>query len=235
MNVHRATSASEVALAWAWSSSVPSGDHWLTATERRVLADLRMPKRAADWRLGRWVAKQAVREALAPRRLSQADIQVLASEAGSPVATVLARGAWPDVALSLSHSGGWGLAAVARAPLRLGCDVEVVEARSDAFVDDYLTAAEARWVREGEAARHLRANLVWSAKESALKALGEGLRMDTRSVEAVIGEAGSEGWAALNVRGPGAGVLTGWWLAAGGAVWTVVADGATRRPRIRPD
>jgi len=33
---------------------VPTGNAWLTQGERAHLAALHMPKRRADWRLGRW-------------------------------------------------------------------------------------------------------------------------------------------------------------------------------------
>jgi len=67
----------------------------------------------------------------------------------------------------------------------IGCDLEIVEPRSDAFVEDFLTAAERSLVAGApdEDARHLLANLVWCGKESALKVLRTGLRRDTRSVE----------------------------------------------------
>ena len=38
---------------------VPVGDGWLSAGERATLDRLRIPKRRADWRLGRWTAKCA--------------------------------------------------------------------------------------------------------------------------------------------------------------------------------
>jgi hypothetical protein len=46
---------------WLTSSlaEVPDGDHWLGARERRALGALTMPKRIADWRLGRWTVKAA--------------------------------------------------------------------------------------------------------------------------------------------------------------------------------
>ena len=69
--------------------------------------------------------------------------------------------------------------------------------------------------------RDAAANLIWSAKESALKVLQIGLRRDTRSVEVAIGAAeavstdedghGQDGWAPLEVRPAEGGVLPGWW------------------------
>src|SRR2546421_626349 len=81
------------------------------------------------------------------------------------------------------------------------------------------------------------ANLIWSAKESALKVLRTGLRRDTRSVAvsltAASGAAGGGaeggGWWPLAVRcGPGP-AIQGWWRRDGEFVLTVAAPG--RCPR----
>ena len=41
-------------------AEVPPGEDWLSARERRALSRLSVPKRRAEWRLGRWAAKAAV-------------------------------------------------------------------------------------------------------------------------------------------------------------------------------
>ena len=70
-----------------------------------------------------------------------------------------------------------------RSGAELGCDLEIVEPRSDAFIADYFTAEEQALIERTSAAdRSLLLALLWSAKESALKALRAGLRLDTRSV-----------------------------------------------------
>lgn len=92
---------------------------------------------------------------------------------------------------------------------------------------DYLTAEEVSWATAEPENRHLRANLLWSAKESALKALGEGLRRDTRSVGVTTAPpVEPHGWGALRVRTDDGPRLAGCWRAAEGFVWTVVADTA---------
>jgi 4'-phosphopantetheinyl transferase len=76
------------------------------------------------------------------------------------------------------------------------------------------------------AERRLLANLVWSAKESALKVLQAGLRRDTRSVEVDVVEAtGQERWARLVVRAEEGSVFPGWWRRYGDFVLTFAADG----------
>lgn len=220
------TSPAQVFLAWGVSSSVPRDDEWLTDAERAVRRGLTVPKRASDWRLGRWIGKEAVRRALDAPHLPGGGVEILASPGGAPVVTVRADGAWPPVGISLSHAWGMGFAAAARGRARIGCDVEAVRPRSEAFVSDYFTAAEAERVRRAPSSHQPTwANLVWSAKESALKALGAGLRLDTRAVEVTLTDEESVGgWRAFAATTPERGVLNGHWRVSGGFVWTFVAD-----------
>ena len=167
------------------ATAVPPGTVWLGSRERRILETLNIPKRHAEWRLGRYAAKCAAATWLGRPAdpIALAALEVLADETGAPQ---LHCGGTIPLALSLSHRAGWALAAVAPPDVALGCDLEVVEARSEVFVADYFTASERAHVAAGgplDVAR--RTTLTWCAKECALKALAEGLRLDTRSVECV--------------------------------------------------
>jgi 4'-phosphopantetheinyl transferase len=216
-----------VHLARATAGELPAGEAWLTAQEAGVHASLRIPRRAGDWRLGRWVAKAAAASAAGLEDFRPEDIEVLAAPGGAPSVAFLAGSTAPPIAVSLSHSGGVGFAAAAAAPFGLGCDVETLEARSAAFVADYFTEAERLWIEDDRSPVHLRANLLWSAKESVLKALGEGLRMDTRAVEveAVAAADGDPGqWRALAVTVPGGRTFPAVWRVLDGRVWTVAAE-----------
>jgi hypothetical protein len=87
-------------------------------------------------------------------------------------------------------SGGRGLAVVAAPGVPFGADLETVEPRSPAFMEDFFLASERAWVgSHPESARAAAATLVWSVKESVLKALRTGLREDTRAVETLPGGA----------------------------------------------
>jgi len=97
-------------------------------------------------------------------------------------------------------------------------DLEAVEPRSDAFVRDYFTRSEIAAVAAGE--RNLLANLIWSAKESALKALGVGLTLDTREVEVELAPGSGTGWRAFQVHG--AAEWGGWWRSDGAHILTLV-------------
>ena len=205
-------------------ADVPAGNAWLTPTEQRWFTDRRSAKRVADWRLGRWTAKAAITAWLDRRgRPPAAELEVLAAEDGAP--RIFAAGAPLDLALSLSHSHGLAVAAVTEGGADLGCDLEKVEPRSRAFVTSYFTAREiAALDAVPEAHRDRLANLVWSAKESAFKALRHGLRVDTRSLEVVVSPPTAGGWGGLEITPAGTGgPLAGRWREHHGFVLTVVA------------
>ncbi len=99
--------------------------------------------------------------------------------------------------------------------------------RADAFVADYFTPQEQSLVARAVAAeRPALVTLLWSAKESALKALHEGLRLDTRSVtvDTSLGAPDLSGWSPLRVRHVAGSTFYGWWRATGCRVHTIVAS-----------
>jgi 4'-phosphopantetheinyl transferase len=208
---------------WLTSSAadVPRGEAWLSARERAVLGGLRLPRRRGDWRLGRWTAKRAVAAWLdvGPER-----VEVLAAADGAPEAWV--DGARAPVSLSLSHRAGRGLAAVTDLPAVIGCDLELVEHRSDAFVREWLTAAEQTALAPLDGgSRDVVANLRWAAKEAAAKARREGLRLDVRRADVELGPPGG-GWRPLTVRWREGADVAGWWCSETGWVMAVAGSPA---------
>ena len=208
-------------------SDLPATDDWLSRTEAELLSAMRFPKRRADWRLGRWTAKRALSVCLglAFDSAAAANIEILSASSGEPEAFV-GGGIYP-ISISLSHRAGVALCTIAQAGMALGCDLELVEPHSDAFAADYFTPDE-QALLSGTAARD-RAfilSVLWSAKESALKALHQGLRIDTRSVSVDIqlngGDAGS--WYPLRVRCFGERNFHGCWSGSGDVIRTIVAD-----------
>jgi 4'-phosphopantetheinyl transferase len=170
---------------------------WLCAEERERVASFKVAKRADDWLIGRLNAKALLVDALDYRygvRMAPHDLHVARQPSGAP-RVVLAAGAagrgLPDplpLCLSNSHSHAHALCAVlwtdgyetTRSLRAVGVDVEWVEPRSEGFVADFLTEPERAFCRAVEGrARHLRANMVWSAKESVLKVVQRGLTIDT--------------------------------------------------------
>ena len=204
---------------------VPAANDWLSPTELLRLSDLRFAKRRSDWRLGRWTAKRALALCLniPIDRQALAQIEIRAAPSGEPV--VLLDNRRSSSTISLSHSSGSAICAVVPAEVVLGCDLERVESHSDAFVADYFTAEEQALIAGSRAEeRCLLLSLVWSAKESALKALHEGLRLPTRSVIVEPSEvsARGEGWHALQVHSDSE-RFHGWWKQEDDFVRTVVS------------
>jgi 4'-phosphopantetheinyl transferase len=200
---------------------------WLSPAESARLAALRFPKRRAEARLARWTAKLAVARALdlGDDAGSLARIEVRAAPTGAPEAFV--GGQRAPVAVSMTDRADWAVCAVGPVELAVGCDLELVEPRADAFVRDWFTPDEQRLVLGAEPGdgRQLLANLVWSAKESALKVLQTGLRRDTRSVEVDVVEGmGHQRWARLVVRAEEGRAFPGWWRRYGSFVLTLAAD-----------
>lgn len=217
-------------------ADVPAGNDWLTANEAAHLAGLRIDKRRADWRLGRWTAKRAL--ALCFNLQSGAPelsvIEIRAAPGGAPEALLGSELA--PVTISISHRANRAVCAVAESGAKLGSDLELVEPRSFAFVADYYTVEEQAYIARAPAPDRARlVTLFWSAKESALKALGEGLRLDTRSVivsveNAFRGQSIQNPWSALRVRSTDGAIFQGWWQVCGTLVRTVVAVPAPGPP-----
>ncbi len=228
-------------------ADLPTGDHWLSPSEVARQNTMRFVKRRNDWRLGRWTAKSA----LALYLKVPSDPQVLASieirPAPSGAPEVYFQNKPAAATISLSHRAGIGACAVTGSNGVLGCDLEAIEPRSDAFLTDYFTTEEQLFVAGASAGdRPQLLALLWSAKESALKALRTGLRLDTRSVmveptDALPGESekakgravdraclgGSSdrfnGWRPLLVRCAEGQVFNGWWQHTQNLMRTVVA------------
>jgi 4'-phosphopantetheinyl transferase len=208
------------------ASDMPMGDWWLSESERARLDALRFPKRRADWRLGRWTAKCAVSGYLDLSRSPEAlaGIELRPAPSGAP--EVFRYGRPAPLAVSLSHSRNTGLCVVTQAGVEVGCDLETVEARAPAFLTDYFTDDERRLVaRMPVAGRDRLVTLLWTAKESVLKALGCGLRLDTRSVNANPSDflqARDEGWHRVSATETSGRTFDGWWRDSGDLVRTVV-------------
>jgi 4'-phosphopantetheinyl transferase len=212
-------------LVWVLAEDLPVDTGWLSQREREVLDGFRVEKRRRDWQLGRWAAKLALRGLLGA---SEKKREILADDSGRPqVHFPDGPDADEEVSLSISHSAGIGFVALRTGSDPIGCDVELIETRSDAFVADYFTEAEREAVeRLSGPDRALLATLVWSGKESALKVLGEGLRMDTRTVEVdteTLKMNGAE-WSPIAVTGPQDRMFRGQWRVRHGLVWTVLSE-----------
>jgi 4'-phosphopantetheinyl transferase len=227
-------------------SDIPAHDNWLSAKDAACLSGFRFAKRRADWRLGRWTAKRALaiywNVPNDPKTLSE--IEIRPAPSGAPQAFLADEPA--DVAISLSHRSGVAGCAIAKSGAQLGFDLEIAECRSEAFIQDYFATEEQDLISQAAAAdRSQLIALLWSAKESALKALRTGLRLDTRSVIVSpltqrIGDrdifcrvpCALNSWCPRYVRCADGQVFQGWWQHTGDLLRTLVAAPQPVRPSL---
>jgi 4'-phosphopantetheinyl transferase len=222
------------------SSSFPVNElPFLSKAERTTYEGLRIEKRRREWLLGRWTAKQLLRRS----RIAYANVPLTAITVGrdtdgAPYLAVETNQGDPgrlSLCLSISHRGEKAFCAISDTQI-IGADIEHVEARHPAFVHDFFTASENAHVwASPTATRDTLITVIWSAKESALKVLREGLRLDTRCVEItrVDGiEAGSKigkhvaparEWHPIQMQCtlPNAPRFAAWWRPDGGDVLTL--------------
>jgi 4'-phosphopantetheinyl transferase len=208
-------------------TDVPLENDWLSSEEIRRLNGLHFAKRRADWRLGRWTGKCAVAHCLNlyDDFTAFAKIEIRASDTGAPEAFLSGRDA--GVSISLSHSSSQAACAVTHSQVTLGCDLEKVEPRSRSFVRDYFTADEQHLIASSTFSERGRmATLLWSAKESALKVLRTGLRLDTRCVVVSLSDVsfGPGQWHPLEVRCLSGDHFYGWWQHREGFLRTMVSS-----------
>jgi 4'-phosphopantetheinyl transferase EntD len=138
------------------------GQFVLHPLEEEALGEAISPKRRQDFTLGRAAARRAL------------------EGVGFPIASPVLRGEhreplWPvGVVGSISHSGGYGIAAVAwqRDIPALGVDIQQIEERyTDDLIARFADPDEFDWVRSDASRRTERAVKLFSAKESVFKAL----------------------------------------------------------------
>ncbi len=134
--------------------------------------------RRADWLLGRIAAKDALRQWVKQTfnlELAPADIEILATDLGKPFVRcpeLEAMGWLPDV--SISHSRGYIVAAVAPMNMHVGIDLERLDIpRPDDWLIGAFTAQELALVSQFN--RVITVGF-WCAKEAVAKALGTGLK-----------------------------------------------------------
>ncbi len=217
--------------------TLPGTAVFLNDSEADRLANLSSEKRRRDWLLGRWTAKRLLQTVIweTSHTTVPLDLITVANNAdGVPQVASQLPLVDGQYSISLSHSHGQALVtAVAKPNWPIGCDIEKIAPRGEAFIDDYFTETEALLVRQVTGAqRDLLVTAVWSAKESVLKALHLGLSVDTRAVACLIDPAirPSYSWMPFKVwcdngRLPHpAPRFSGWWRVMDGFVLTLVVE-----------
>ncbi|OIN99359.1 MAG: hypothetical protein COX65_06500 [Elusimicrobia bacterium CG_4_10_14_0_2_um_filter_56_8] len=128
----------------------------------------RMEKRRSEWLAGRLAAKTLLAGESPGRKFSSFEITT----------DSLGRPSCGSSLLSISHSGGWALAAIKTGSAFLGADLEKIEERHPAWYRDYFHQSELPHPGPSEATR------LWAIKEALLKALGLGLMADPMNIRA---------------------------------------------------
>jgi 4'-phosphopantetheinyl transferase len=211
-------------------SDIPQDDSWLSEAERSVLAGLRFPKRRGDWKLGRWTAKRAICACQMKDSTAFSNLEIRAAKDGAP--EVFWDNTPAKISISISHSREKSFCVVGPYGCGSGCDLEWIEPREESFPGDYFRPEEISYLQQAPAEQALLANLIWSAKETVLKILRQGLRRDTRSVSIHLDLPGREGaWNAWTGRClESASVFYGWWRSREGYIYTAASDRITSAP-----
>jgi len=212
-------------------TDLPDHDDWLSEPEAERLSRFTYPKRRSEARLGRWTAKHAVAASLrvGPQPAALREIEIRNAADGAP--EVFLESAPAPFQISMTDRADWAVCTVIGGDRPIGCDLELVEPRSPAFVADYFTPGERALVADAPHDHDLLANMIWSAKESALKVLRTGLRLDTRSVEVQpAGDQTQHEWSGLYVTTNDGLTFTGWWRRFGDFVLTYVSATSTEPP-----
>jgi 4'-phosphopantetheinyl transferase len=212
-------------------SDVPEENDWLSESERIVLSGMRFPKRRNDWRLGRWTVKQAIRACQSNRDPLLSSLEIRAAADGAPEA--FRNGEPAGFCISISHSNSRSMCAVGMSGLAVGCDLELIEQREIKFFEDYFAPEEIDLLQKTSAERNLVAYLIWSAKETVLKILRQGLRRDTRSVLIHPDFSGpQDSWCAWTGQClETSRSFSGWWRVDEGFVYSLAGENPASLPK----
>lgn len=138
-------------------------------------------KRRREWLAARMAAKRLLGWCLQQEGiyLEPHRIQILNREDGVPTAVLEGGKTYDRYRLSLSHSRGAGVAAVARPGHRVGVDLEAIEPREPSFLS--LMAHDDEWSdsMDGDFAEQTR---LWTLKEAVSKLLETGFSVGFHDV-----------------------------------------------------
>lgn len=203
---------------------VPDHLDWLHPSELKIYSAFRYVKRRNDWILGRWTAKNLVRDScFRDRKLSE--LAVLPGQNRAPF--VYLNEEPQSCIVSISHSHGHSLCVSTDSTLQLGCDLEKVVQRSRAFMKDYFSLKEHQLFSSGShnLEEQLYYTLLWSSKEALMKATRKGLSMHPLKIEVFDIVHLNEGWKTLKLRDLTTEmVYFGFWQVRDMMIYTIVGD-----------
>jgi 4'-phosphopantetheinyl transferase len=184
----------------------------LSLAEKTAYEHFRFDARRESWLAGRYTAKTLLSKVLNGRKPLYENFELEQIEIrNDPLGAPKAYHADKPITgcLSISHSGDYSAVAYAPSNLQVGIDIEEITPRSAGFIQDYFTEHEVEMITSVNGEKPVEHNqtetatLIWSAKEALLKAMGIGLRLDTRHVEVISIEDGDHtdalGWKQLGL------------------------------------
>lgn len=151
----------------------------------------------ADWMAGRIAAKIVLRNFFQHNCFTSIpfhEIKIRSNKLQKPfcqVKKVPSEKINAYIDLSIAHTGGIGIAALSRKKEDgyVGVDIEKIRMFEEDFLESFLTEKELIRVKNAsESSRNLAATLLWSIKESYVKACGQGLLIHPRSVAVAVCE-----------------------------------------------
>lgn len=193
----------------------------LTAAEQQTCAGLKLAKRRQEWLLGRWTAKQLLRQVIwqeTGQALALDSLGIVANGQGAPCLRLSGDAApLPEAGyqLSISHAHGRAFCAVVAGQYGpVGADIEWIAPRPAGFAADYFTADELALVEGAPAGmQDTLVTAIWSGKEAAMKVAQVGLRVDTRTVTCHIPRPGvaPQTWTHFPIHWASGQTMAGWW------------------------
>lgn len=205
---------------------VPVHFEWLHPLEIAYLETLRFDKRRLDWLLGRWTSKVLLQQVLCPDA-PLSEIEIRKGQNREPL--VYLKEELAGCRLSISHSHGKAFCVLSRDNNPVGCDLEKVESRSELFIRDYFTEREHRLFTEKYSqvfGRDAFYTLLWSAKESVMKACLSGLSIPAKNIDLQeIKGFNADSWSEISLENRVSKALYhGFFKLGDGFAWAVLAE-----------
>ncbi len=153
-----------------WEKSNTCNRHFLHSKEQKQLAGYHLKKRRDEWLTARICAKIAVNNFLSDTNFPPNQLIITNTASGRPALTGQLPKALHHADVSLSHGGGYGLAAVGTR--YCGVDIERTTRNFHAVQEKFCCSAEKHYIKQQaeKLSEQQCLALLWSAKEASKKA-----------------------------------------------------------------
>jgi 4'-phosphopantetheinyl transferase len=195
---------------------------WLHPSERRVFDLLSIEKRRQDWLLGRWTAKNLVKNAWRPD-IDLRELEIRNNTNRAPF--IYFEDKALPLSISISHGHDMAFSATAAGNIKIGCDLESIEKRSQHFLDDYFMSEEHLSASDHALERDCFYSVCWSVKESVMKAERLGMSLHPKKILVEHVDEGRGEWAGVKASIPGQKKkYYGLWKRMGDLVFVLLSD-----------